>query len=184
MQILSPAQNSGGGVCLFGGGGGEEISLPRIRGTLIVIGQGAGHTQMRPKGSPHELTRVPRLRRLVRQDDGEVLRQRGDDRYLWHPDTQRNQGAGTVGHALHCGEILRRDQARGQGTDTRLRRRRTSCPAIRQCDRFGAKGLHANIKKSRKFRHDIHDRGEAGGDDDVRQGLQRSRRDGAYDHMQ
>ena len=71
-----------GGACLFGGGGGEEISLPRICGMLIVVGRGMGHAQMRPKGSPHESTRVPWLRPVVRRDDGEVLQQRRADGYL------------------------------------------------------------------------------------------------------
>jgi hypothetical protein len=109
MQILPPAQNAGGGACLFGGGGCEDILLPWIRGALIVVGLGACHTQMHPKGSPHESTHVPRLRCVVRRDDGEVLQQWRADGYLWSPDTQHNQGAGTVGHTLCCGEILRRD---------------------------------------------------------------------------
>jgi hypothetical protein len=73
VQISSPAQNAGGGACLFGGGGGEEILLPWIHGALIVMGLGAGHAQMHPKGSPHESTHVPWLRCVVCRDDGEVL---------------------------------------------------------------------------------------------------------------
>jgi hypothetical protein len=104
-----PLKTLEGGACLFSGGGGEEILLPWIRGVLIVVGLGACHAQMRPKGSPHESTHVPRLRCAVRWDDKEVLRRWRADGYLWSPDTRRNQGAGTVGHALRCGEILWRD---------------------------------------------------------------------------